>query len=152
MNNTDTNEMPLRVRVTGGFDVQLPCEDAFVLFTARGEGRWAEGWDPRFPAGEDEDDTIPGTTFVVAHGDADSVWVVVRAEPPRSIAYARVTPADTAGTVTVTLEPGGERSTHVTVAYDLTALTSQKREHLARFRAGFDDFLGHWERAIAEVV
>jgi hypothetical protein len=154
MNNTDPyldDRHPARIRVTGALDVPLPQRAAFMLFTARGERGWTEGWDPCFPAGDD-DDTVPGTTFLIHHGAADSVWVVAAARPPREIGYVRVTPADTAGTVTVSLEPSGGRSTHVTVTYDLTALAPPAREHLAHFRAGFGDFLRRWEQAIAEVA
>lgn len=137
--------------VSGAFDVPLSPQEAFVLFTARGERRWAEGWDPRFPAG-DEDDTIPGTTFVIDHHGVDSVWVVASARPPHEIAYVRVTPGDKAGTVLVQLEPRSGRSTRVTVTYDLTALTPEARAELADFEAGYEDFLGHWAEAIASAI
>ncbi|MBG0829921.1 hypothetical protein HS041_19320 [Planomonospora sp. ID67723] len=50
------------MKLTGTLTVPLPPEEAFHLFTARGEERWVEGWRPRFPVPV-EDDTAPGTVF-----------------------------------------------------------------------------------------
>jgi hypothetical protein len=41
-----------RFRNTITISVPLPADDAMALFTARGERRWVEGWNPEFPAGE----------------------------------------------------------------------------------------------------
>nr|BFE77861.1 hypothetical protein GCM10020093_004620 [Planobispora longispora] len=113
------------MRLTGALTVPLPPDEAFRLFTARGEELWVDGWQPRFPVPV-EDDTEPGTVFETgAHGEA-TVWVVLARERGRSISYARVTPGSRAGTVSVTLEPAGRpareygEASEVTVTYDLT--------------------------------
>jgi hypothetical protein len=41
-----------RFRDTVTISVPLPAAEAMLLFTARGERDWVEGWDPKFPAGE----------------------------------------------------------------------------------------------------
>jgi hypothetical protein len=53
--------------------------------------------------------------------------------------------------VTVTLDdrtPPGE-SRVATVDYDLTALSGEAADGLARFAADYPQFLRHWEEAIA---
>jgi hypothetical protein len=132
--------------------VRLPpgYEPALYLFTPRGEKLWADGWDPLFPAPAG-DDTEPGTVFETFHGDQRTTWVVCAWEPGRSVRYARIAHGRDAGTVTVTLDdrtPPGE-SRVATVDYDLTALSGEAADGLARFAADYPQFLRHWEEAIA---
>jgi hypothetical protein len=115
--------------------VPLSRDAAWELFTATGERRWAPGWDPRFPEGDD--DRTPGTVFVTVHGTQETTWVVVTSQPGERIAYARVSSEGTAGTVEVICDAAGPEKTEVTVTYRLTALTSAGQHHLARFS---DDF------------
>ncbi|HKE68312.1 MAG TPA: SRPBCC family protein [Nocardioidaceae bacterium] len=133
-------------RLTGTLDVALPPDEAFALFTPRGEEEWVDGWRPHFPA-DPIDDTEPGTVFQTqAHGD-DTIWVVTARESGRRISYARVTPGSRAGTVTVELEPTAEGS-RVTVGYELTALSEAGQAALGEFAATYSDFLRSWETAI----
>lgn len=138
---------PWRVAVSGTVAVPLPIGEAFLLFTARGEKRWARGWDPRFPA-NDHDDTVPGTTFVTEHEGVSTVWVVATVRAPHEISYARVTPGDKAGLVTVRLAASDDGNTRATVTYDLTAFTADGCSALEHFRTGYDEFLAGWGEAI----
>lgn len=147
----------MRHRLAGGFAVALPPDEAFRLFTARGEEDWAPGWRPVFPEPV-EDDSAPGTVFQTeAHGQT-TTWVVVACEAGRSISYARIAgavggaaapgaAAANAGTVTVTLEPT-DAGTVVEVTYDLTALSSTGADALAKFAAGYPEFMRSWQAAI----
>ncbi len=133
-------------RLTGTLDVALPPDEAFALFTPRGEEEWVDGWQPHFPV-DPIDDTEPGTVFQTnAHGD-DTIWVVTARESGRRISYARVTPGSRAGTVTVELEPTAEGS-RVTGGSDLTALSDEGQAALGEFAATYSDFLRSWETAI----
>ncbi|HEU0286682.1 MAG TPA: SRPBCC family protein [Nocardioidaceae bacterium] len=135
-------------RLTGTLDVALPPDEAFALFTPRGEEEWVDGWQPHFPV-DPIDDTEPGTVFEThAHGD-DTIWVVVSRETGRRISYARVTPGSRAGTVTVELEPTAQGS-RVTVGYELTALSDAGQVGLVEFAAMYPEFLRSWETAIEQ--
>jgi hypothetical protein len=141
----------MRARCSGTIRVAAPIEEAFPLFTAEGERRWAAGWDPRFPeSGEDE--TEPGTVFTTAHGDAVTTWIVVAAEPPVSIVYARCAPGDRAGTVTIVCSDAGLQETDVRVSYDLTALTAAAEPALHRFEEHFPPFLETWRESIESAL
>ena len=129
-----------RQRLTGRIQVSLPPDEAFRLFTPRGEQEWAAGWEPRFPAPA-PDDTEPGTVFETdAHGQ-HTIWLVLDRHWGKRICYARVTPGGLAGTVTVAVNTAG-RHTEVDVTYDLTELTGatgatghktqRVRQHLPR--------------------
>jgi hypothetical protein len=133
-------------RLTGRLRVDLPPREAFRLFTARGEQDWVDGWEPRFPAAT-VDDSEPGTVFETAHGPDLTTWIVIDRERPRGIRYARVTPEDRAGTVSVTLDDI-DGASEVTVTYELTALSDAARPGVEEFAAGYQRFLQSWQEAI----
>jgi Polyketide cyclase / dehydrase and lipid transport len=137
-------------RLTGTLTVALPPDEAFRLFTPRGERDWVAHWEPRFPAAT-PDDTEPGTVFQTGTADHAATWLVLDRDPGRRIRYARVVPGRDAGTVTVRLAGDGDRS-EVTVAYELTALSEAGRAHLADFAAGYPAFLASWQDAIAAAL
>lgn len=138
--------MSMHIRVSDRIRVPLPVEQAFALFTARGEQAWADGWQPHFPA-PTPDDSAPGTVFEThAHG-GHTIWVVTDSRPPNYISYARITPGERAGTVSVTLRPLGQHS-EVEVSYDLTALQPAATTELDRFAEDYPAYLRSWQEAI----
>jgi hypothetical protein len=139
-----------RRRLTGRIQVALPPAAAFRLFTPRGERDWAPGWDPRFPAPA-PDDTEPGTVFETSAHGHHTTWLVTGREAGNRISYARVTPGEQAGTVTVTLSPAGQHS-EVEVTYELTALTSHADRKLTQFADGYPAYLQSWEDAITALL
>jgi uncharacterized protein YndB with AHSA1/START domain len=136
-----------RQRLTGRIQVDLPPGEAFRLFTPRGEEDWAHGWHPRFPAPA-ADDTEPGTVFETRAHSHHATWLVTSREPGKRISYARVTPGEQAGTVTVTLSASGG-GTEVKVVYDMTALTSAANLKLGEFADRYPAYLQSWQDAIA---
>jgi hypothetical protein len=133
-------------RLTGRLTVALPPDQAFRLFTPRGEQDWADQWKPQFPAPA-LDDTAPGTVFETHAHDQTTIWVVVARTWGRCVCYARVIPHVNAGTVTVTLDDAAGHS-DVTVTYELTALTNAA-DDLDEFAARYPAFLQSWQDAIA---
>ena len=138
-------------RLTGRIHVARPPDEAFVLFTPRGEEQWADGWQPAFPALTD-DDAAPGTVFETSAGGEHTIWVVVGREPGRRMSYARVTPGSRAGTVSVELTRGAAGHSSVEVTYSMTALSPDGSRQLSEFAAGFPDYLKSWESAIALAI
>jgi hypothetical protein len=145
-----TTQSLARRRLTGRLTVGLPPDQAFRLFTPRGEQDWVPGWLPRFPATAD-DDSVPGTVFETTAHDQTTTWVVADRTWGRHIRYVRVVPQISAGTVTVTLDDAGDR-TEVTVAYELTALTPAGGERVREFADGYPAFLQTWQDAIAASI
>ena len=142
-------------RLTGRITVDLSPSEAFRLFTPRGEQDWAHGWHPRFPVPV-LDDAEPGTVFETHAHDQHTIWLVTSRQPGRQISYARVTPGDQAGTVTVTITPSGRRSegsegsevSEVEVTYQLTALTPAADDKLREFAGRYPAYLQSWQDAI----
>jgi Polyketide cyclase / dehydrase and lipid transport len=137
----------LKHRLSERIRVALPADEAFQLFTPRGERKWARGWDPTFPAPTD-DDSEPGTVFETdAHGRR-ATWLVTDRERGRRIAYAQVVPDHRAGRITVTLEATNEGS-EVEVVYELTPLSEAGEHDLEQFAENYGDFLRSWQDEIA---
>jgi hypothetical protein len=134
------------MRLTGTLTVPLPPDQAFRLFTARGERDWVDGWEPRFPV-PTQDDTRPGTVFETSGHGHTTIWLVIDRRPGRRIGYAQATPGSRAGTVTVELTPAGDHS-EVAVTYDLTPLTDAAARDLQTFAQGYPAFLASWQTAI----
>lgn len=134
-------------RLTDRIHVALPAEEAFQLFTPRGECEWADGWHPTFPE-PTSDDSEPGTVFETdAHGHRGT-WLVTDRVPGRRIAYAQVIPGERAGTIAVTLEET-EGGSEVEVVYELTPLSETGAHHLVQFAGRYGDYLRSWQDAIA---
>jgi Polyketide cyclase / dehydrase and lipid transport len=136
-----------RQHLTGRIQVALPPAEAFRLFTPRGEQDWVPGWHPVFPALAG-DDTEPGTVFETSAHGQHTVWLVTDRRPGARISYARVTPGEQAGTVTVTIAAAGRHS-EVEVTYELTALASPAERRLRDFADGYAAYLRSWQDAIA---
>jgi hypothetical protein len=139
-----------RFRDTFTINVPLPADEAMPLFTARGERRWVEGWDPEFPAGEPSEEG-EGTVFVTTADGRSTYWVVA-ARDPDWIRYTRTTPGFVAGTVEVRRCRSDTRSTQVDVTYDLSALTPEGAAELDVFAARYQQDIGAWEVAIAAAL
>jgi hypothetical protein len=136
-----------RRRLTGRLQVGLPPDEAFRLFTPRGEQDWAAGWEPRFPAPA-SDDTEPGTVFETdAHGQ-HTIWVVLDRRWGTRICYARVTPGGLAGTVTIVVSAAGRHS-EVDVTYELTELSGAAGHLLGDFARSYPGYLQSWQDTIA---
>jgi hypothetical protein len=136
-----------RRRLTGRIQVSLPPDEAFRLFTPRGEQDWAAGWEPRFPAPA-PDDTEPGTVFETdAHGQ-HTIWLVLDRLWGTRISYARVTPGGLAGTVTIVVSAAGRHS-EADVTYELTELSGTTGHQLRDFARAYPGYLQSWQDAIA---
>jgi hypothetical protein len=63
-----------------------------------------------------------------------------------------VAPGHLAGLVEVRCTAADEGGTRAEVTYELTALSDDAGPELERFTAGYEAYIGEWERAIAEAI
>ena len=130
------------------FTLALPLREAFRLFEPEGERRWAEGWNPVyvFPA---DGRAEAGMVFTTSHGNADSVWTMVRHEPQAGLVeYVRVAHGSDIGRVLVqcaALEPA---RTRVNVIYVLTGLSDKGNQKVLAHAAKYDEYIDSWAVAI----
>ena len=138
--------MARRETQSGGFELALPMDEAFKLFTAEGERLWVPGWAPEILGPLPQ---AAGLVFLTGEGAERTIWTVIESDPPGRILYSRVTPGSRAGLVEVRLGERGNR-TGVDVGYDLTALSDEGEQALDAYAgAAFADMLVTWERLIA---
>jgi hypothetical protein len=139
--------LPPRTRQRGTFALRLAPDEAFDLFTAEGERRWVDGWDPTILS--DCGATEAGAVFLTDHGGEQTIWTVIEADRRRRrLQYSRVSPGRRAGTVTVELRPHEDGSI-VAIAYDMTALSSDGEAAVRGMdEAGFAAMLEEWKRRI----
>ncbi len=141
--------MPTTLNRSAEITVGLPPDQALALFTAEGERRWAEGWNPRYPQPDRRDG--PGAVFTTAHGVHETTWVMVD-DRPDGVRYARVAHGLTAGTVAVDVVASAHETTRVRVTYDLTALTPSGEAWLAHLEAAYPSEIASWATHIAAAL
>jgi len=120
-----------------------------ALFTAEGERRWADGWDPRYPEPDRRDG--PGAVFHTSHGSHQTTWIMVD-DRPDGVRYARITHGMTAGTVAVGVVTSDDDTTRVRVTYDLTALTPAGKAWPANLDADYGSTIASWAAHIATAL
>lgn len=135
----------------GSFDLPLEAAAAFELFTAEGERRWVEGWNPTVLSACGE--TEAGCVFLTDHGGEHTIWTVIEADRNAGkLLYSRVAPGRRAGTVGVEISPIPDGS-RVSVTYDLTALgTGGEAAVLAMNGEGYAAMLAEWRRLILAIM
>ena len=134
------------------FVLPLPLVKAFPLFEPEGERLWAEGWNPTYLNPVDGR-AVRGMVFTTDHGNEDTVWMMVRHEPPDLFEYVRVTPGSRIGRVLVQCNALDPARTRVNVSYAITALTEKGNEMIRSLdQRAFEDFINSWEKAIAKAL
>ena len=141
--------MPIILNRSAEITVGLPPDQAMALFTAEGERRWADGWDPHYPEPDRRDG--PGAVFHTTHGSHQTTWIMVD-DRPDGVRYARITHGMTAGTVAVDILTSDNDTTCVRVTYDLTALTPTGEAWLARLDANYGTTIASWATQIATAL
>lgn len=130
------------------FELDLPRDRAFELFTPEGERAWAPGWDPRYlhPV-----DGTPGAGMVFTTSmSEETLWMMLRHEQADGyVEYLRCTPGSRIGVVRVRCTALDAGRTKVDVSYELTALTESGNATIRELDdAAFSRFIGGWPEAI----
>jgi hypothetical protein len=134
---------------TAEITVGLPRTQAMALFTPEGERRWADGWDPHYPAPGRREGA--GAVFTTGHGAHHATWVMVDHRPD-SVRYARIVHGMTAGTIAVDVLDACADVTRVRVTYDLTALSPAGESWLEAFDAHYQTEIAAWSNQIAAAL
>ncbi len=133
--------------------VALPVEEAFPLFTPKGEEAWVPGWRPDYlwPACGD---TCADMVFATGSGDEATLWTCLEWQPERHhVRYLRTTPGSRVAFVDVRCRPDGD-GTAVRVAYAYVPLSEAGKTFIAAitersFAATIDEWavlIGQWQR------
>jgi hypothetical protein len=124
--------------------IRLPVDEAFPLFTPKGEEAWVPGWEPDYVSPPDGT-TVEEMVFVTRNHET-TYWTCLKWEPDLWHArYLRLTPDSRVAFVDVLCRPEGDGNTIVRVAYTFVPLTDHGREHVeAVTRESFAASIDGW--------
>ena len=152
---TMASETGERVHVEreGVVAMALPLAEAFPLFSAEGERRWAAGWDPRY-VHPGEPHAGEGLVFqTTREGAGTATWVQTRHDPATGVAsYVYVIPDHHTAMVDVQVTADGESRSRASVKYRMTSLSPDADDFVHEFGETFEDYMAHWAEAIQQHV
>jgi hypothetical protein len=134
-------------------EISLPlvAEEAFRLFTPKGEEQWVPGWAPEYispPSGEVGKEMI----FTTGSGDEATLWICLEWQPAeRHVRYLRATPGSRVAFVDVTCKPDGAARTTARVSYSYVPLSERGRAFVAAITPeSFATGIEEWAALIRE--
>ncbi|MDH3235711.1 MAG: SRPBCC family protein [Alphaproteobacteria bacterium] len=125
--------------------VDRPIEEAFALFTPKGEEAWVPGWKPTY-IDPDSGDTRKEMLFTTGEGEETTYWTCLTWQPDTwHVRYLRLTPASRVSFVDVQCQPDGPGRTRVQVGYEMRALTRAGQAYISDLSdSGFADMINEW--------
>jgi hypothetical protein len=128
--------------------VRAPYEQAFPLFGAWEEKKWAEGFDPQFvypiPPRDQE-----GMVFRVQHKHMSSVWTNTAFDLTTGhVQYVYVVNDAMVCLIDIHLARASAAETKVSVVYERTALTPEANEHVEQMAKSDATSGPEWANAI----
>lgn len=139
------------VEHTNHFELPIPVDELFPLFSPEGETLWVPGWEYRNIMGTTElcEDYI-FETGSHDHGSTQAVWLVKKYDPADYLVqFYKVESGDKVGVITVQCIWLSETETRVEVTYKYTALGKAGEEFIATFDKGaYESFIGEWEELL----
>ncbi len=135
------------------FEMAVPVEELFPLFSPEGEKLWVPGWDYRNVMGSTE--LAEDYVFLTEshdHGTAEAIWVVKEYDPAGwLVEFYKVEPNDKVGVVRVNCNALGATRTEVTVRYKYIALSSSGETFISSFSAAvYAEFIGEWQTLLSK--
>lgn len=132
--------------------VALPIEEAFFLFTPKGEEAWVPGWSPDYVFPE-TGETTKDMIFRTGRGEEATIWTCLDWHPDRHhVRYLRVTPALRIAFVEVTCRAEGD-NTKAIVSYSYVPLTAKGQETVAAMtQQAFAANIDEWSALIADYL
>lgn len=136
------------VEHTKSFEMSVPVEDLFPLFSPAGEKLWVPGWDYTDVMGTP--DLAEDYVFLTEshdHGTAEAIWVVKKYDPTNwRVEFYKIEPGDKVGVVKILCRTLGEGQTEVQVGYKYIALSAVGEAFISDFTAAaYEAFIGEWQ-------
>ena len=117
----------MRAEFSHEISIPLPVDEAFPLFTPKGEELWVPGWAPVYVSpsnGETEEEMV----FMTGSGADLTLWTCLRWQPEIwHVRYQRTTPGSRIAFVDVRCRPDGASVTGVRVGYAYVPLSEAGR-------------------------
>jgi hypothetical protein len=137
---------------TKAFEMALPVEELFPLFSPEGEKLWVPDWDYKnvMETTELSEDYV-FLTKTHDHGTTDAIWIVKRYDPGSYfVQYYKIEPEDKVGVVTVNCMELEPERTRVHVTYEYIALSSTGEKFISEFsESAYEKFIGQWQTLLS---
>jgi hypothetical protein len=130
------------------FELAVPVEVLFPLFSPEGEKLWVPGWDYRNVMGPvDLAEDYVFITEAHDHGTTEAIWVVKKYDPAACLVeFYKVEPKDKVGVVRVRCRAIAADRTEVEVGYKYIALSAKGETFISSFTAAtYEAFIGEWQ-------
>lgn len=130
------------------FELSVPIDRLFPLFSPEGERLWLPGWDYENVMGTTE--LAEDYVFLTKshdHATADAVWIAKRYEPENHfVQFYKIEPGEKIGVISVRCEALETDRTSVEVNYEYRALSDSAKKFVAEFdEAAYTEFIAEWE-------
>jgi len=138
---------------TKTFELGVPVDTLFPLFSPEGEKLWVPGWDYQNVMGTTElSEDYVFLTRSHDHAGTDSVWVVKKYVPADYLVeFYRVEPGQKVGLVRVNCRAIGAERTAVEVTYRYTAVSEEGERFLADFsETAYAEYIAEWETLLSK--
>ena len=130
------------------FDIEIPLEQAFPLFSPEGEKAWVPGWDYENLMGTTElcEDHV-FRTKTHDHAATEAIWIVKKYDSESHVVeFYKIEPKEKIGVITVSCVEVGVGSTTVCVTYRYIALSEAGEDFIASFtKDHYKDFIAEWQ-------
>jgi hypothetical protein len=134
------------------FELAVPIDELFPLFSPEGEKHWVPDWDYENVMGTTElSEDYVFLTRSHDHAGADAVWVVKKYDPGAHVVeFYRIEPEEKVGLVRVKCAVVGDRQTSVEVTYRYTALSASGESFIASFdESAYKEFIDEWQSLLS---
>jgi len=135
-------------RHTKTFEMSVPIEELFPLFSPEGEKHWVPGWDYKNVMGTTElSEDYVFLTKTHDHGTTEAIWIVKKYDPGlHFVQFYKIEPGDKIGVVTVECLELEAEKTKVQVTYEYTALSATGEKFISEFSdSAYQAFIGEWQ-------
>ncbi len=137
---------------TETFEIAIPIEKLFPLFSPEGEKDWVPGWDYENVMGTTElSEDYVFLTKTHDHGTTDAIWIVKKYDlQSHCVQFYKIEPEDKIGVITVKCaEPETERTT-VQVTYKYIALSATGEMFVSEFSERvYKKFIEEWQTLLS---
>ena len=136
---------------TKAFEMAIPIEDLFPLFSPEVEKYWVPGWDYENVMGTTElSEDYVFLTKTHDHATADALWIVKKYEPDSHLVqFYKIESQDKIGVITVKCSQKGSDATDVQVTYKYIALSETGETFIKTLdEAAYEDFIAHWQQLL----
>ena len=135
------------------FQMPVPVDELFPLFSAEGEKHWVPGWDYENVMGTTQlSEDYVFLTKSHDHRAADAIWVVKRYEPDSYfVEFYKVEPEEKVGVIRVKCDGLASDRTEVRVTYKYMALSTAGEKFVSEFsESAYDDFIDEWQTLLSD--